>query len=129
MTENILEHIAFECQQDPAEVRLANILPTNKMYTLLPQFLKSTEYYERRKDVERYNKENRWVKKGLGISLMQFPANSTFINVYPVTLTVYHTDGTVCISHGGIEIGQGNSYKIIDKNRVVFILKTGFNRH
>jgi len=105
MMENIIEHVAFEIQKDPAEVRLANISKKSKMATVLPEFLKSREYYERRKEIETFNTTNRWKKRGLGLSVMNFPV--IYIGQFPATVTIYHVDGTVVVTHGGIEMGQG----------------------
>ncbi|KAH8327482.1 hypothetical protein KR074_006691, partial [Drosophila pseudoananassae] len=111
MTENALEHIAFTCQLDPADVRLVNLRPGNKMVTLLPRFLASTEYRKRRSQINLFNAKNRWRKRGIGLALMEFPLNTTFSYSYPTTVAIYHEDGSVVISHGGIEIGQGINTK------------------
>lgn len=105
MIENILEHIAFEANIDPADARLINIIPGNKMQELLPRFLKTTEYKKRRLEIDDFNGKNRWLKKGLGLAIMEYPI--FFFGQYPATVAIYHTDGSVVISHGGIEMGQG----------------------
>ncbi|KAM8703649.1 hypothetical protein ACLKA7_008301 [Drosophila subpalustris] len=111
MTETALEHIAFACKLDPADVRLVNLRPGNKMVQLLPRFLASTEYRKRRVEINLFNAQNRWRKRGLGLSLMEFPLNVSIALCYPATVSIYHADGSVVISHGGIEIGQGLNTK------------------
>jgi len=111
MTETALEHIAFTLQLDPADVRLVNLQQGNKMVQLLPKFLASTEYRKRREQINVFNMQNRWRKRGLGLALMSFPLNTTVAFNYPVTVAIYHEDGSVVISHGGIEIGQGVNTK------------------
>uniref|UniRef100_A0A6P4FPG3 Xanthine dehydrogenase-like n=1 Tax=Drosophila rhopaloa TaxID=1041015 RepID=A0A6P4FPG3_DRORH len=111
MTETALEHIAFSCQLDPADVRLVNLLPGSKMVQMLPKFLESTEYRKRRDQVNLFNAQNRWRKRGLGLALMNFTLNTTIAFNYPATVAIYHEDGSVVISHGGIEIGQGVNTK------------------
>ncbi|KAH8382927.1 hypothetical protein KR009_005850 [Drosophila setifemur] len=111
MTETAIEHMAFACQLDPADVRLVNLQPDSKMVKLLPRFLASTEYRKRRDQVNLFNAQNRWRKRGLGLSLMNFPLNTTIGYTYPATVAIYHEDGSVVISHGGIEIGQGINTK------------------
>ncbi|XP_016926106.4 uncharacterized protein [Drosophila suzukii] len=111
MTETALEHIAFTLQLDPADVRLVNLQQGNKMVQLLPKFLTSTEYRKRREQINVFNMQNRWRKRGLGLALMSFPLNTTVAFNYPVTVAIYHEDGSVVISHGGIEIGQGVNTK------------------
>ncbi|XP_034664119.1 xanthine dehydrogenase-like [Drosophila subobscura] len=110
MMENIIEHVAFEVQRDPADVRLANISKKTKMATLLPEFLQSREYYARRKEIGAHNANNRWTKRGLGLSVMNFPV--IYIGQFPATVAIYHVDGTVVVTHGGIEMGQGMNTKI-----------------
>ncbi|XP_036322912.1 indole-3-acetaldehyde oxidase-like [Rhagoletis pomonella] len=110
MMENIIEHMAFEANIDPADARLVNIKQGNKMGELLPRFIKSTEYRERRKEVAQFNEKNRWKKRGLGLAIMEFPIN--LVGQYAATVAIYHGDGTVVIAHGGIEMGQGMNTKI-----------------
>jgi len=106
-----MEHIAFTCELDPADVRLVNLHPESKMVHLLPKFLQSTEYRKRREEVDKFNDQNRWRKRGLGLVLMNFALNTTIAFTYPATVAIYHEDGSVVISHGGIEIGQGVNTK------------------
>lgn len=105
MIENIMEHIAFEANMDPADVRLINLKPGNKMNELLPRFLKSIEYRKRRQEIDSFNEKNRWLKRGLGLAIIDYPLE--YFGQYPATVSIYHTDGSVVISHGGIEMGQG----------------------
>ncbi|XP_067618626.1 uncharacterized protein [Eurosta solidaginis] len=110
MIENILEHIAFEANIDPADARLTNLKAGNKMEELLPRFLEKTEYRERRREIDAFNEKNRWIKRGLGLAIMEYPV--FLFGQYPATVSIYHVDGTVVISHGGIEMGQGMNTKI-----------------
>ncbi|XP_075150301.1 uncharacterized protein LOC142224413 [Haematobia irritans] len=112
MVENIMEHIAFAGKLDPADVRMANIKDGNRLRELLPQFLKTTEYKARRLEIDQFNLNNRWLKKGLGLAIMDFPFwfFPTF-GTFPATVSVYHADGSVVISHGGVEMGQGINTK------------------
>ncbi|XP_070138167.1 uncharacterized protein [Drosophila bipectinata] len=110
MMENIVEHVAFEVQKDPAEVRLLNIAAGNKMTDLLPQFLQSREYYKRKQQIETHNSKNRWTKRGLGLAVMDYPI--FYFGQYPATVAIYHVDGTVVVTHGGIEMGQGMNTKV-----------------
>ncbi|KMZ03365.1 abscisic-aldehyde oxidase [Drosophila simulans] len=110
MIENIIEHVAFEVQKDPAEVRLANIAAGNKISELLPEFLESREYAQRKKEIESHNAKNRWTKRGLGLAVMDYPI--FYFGQYPATVAIYHVDGTVVVTHGGIEMGQGMNTKV-----------------
>lgn len=109
MIENIMEHIAYETQQDPVDVRYKNLKPGIKMETLLPDFLKLTEYKARKKEIIDFNRKNRWRKRGLGLAVMQYPIH--YFGIQPATVTIYQGDGSVSVSHGGIEMGQGINTK------------------
>ncbi|XP_022211869.2 xanthine dehydrogenase [Drosophila obscura] len=111
MTETALEHIAFSLQLDPADVRLVNLRSGSKMVQLLPRFLATTDYRKRREQINLFNAQNRWRKRGLGLALMEFPLNTTVGFTYPTTVAIYHEDGSVVVTHGGIEIGQGINTK------------------
>ncbi|XP_045474437.1 xanthine dehydrogenase [Harmonia axyridis] len=70
--------------------------------------LDSSNYHSRRKDVDLFNKRNRYKKRGLSIVPTKFGIafTATFLNQGGALVLVY-TDGSVLISHGGTEMGQG----------------------
>ncbi|CAD7078516.1 unnamed protein product [Hermetia illucens] len=109
MTENVMEHIARVVKMDPVDVRLNNIPDGSDMKKLLPDFIKQTDYRQRRKNIDVFNGENRWRKRGIAISLMRYPI--IYIGQMSAAVAIYHYDGTVLISHGGIEMGQGVNTK------------------
>jgi len=55
--------------------------------------------------------ENRWKKKGLSVVPLKYGVPWNGQN-YGVNIAVYSQDGTVAISHGGIEVGQGINTKV-----------------
>lgn len=112
MTENLMEQISYEIERDPVQVRQNNLDRTYvEVADVLQTLLKDSEYYKRKEETEKFNSENRWKKRGLRVSIMNWPA-ATLID-YHVLLSVYHGDGTVIVTHGGIEIGQGINTKVI----------------
>ncbi|XP_053662319.1 uncharacterized protein LOC128711466 [Anopheles marshallii] len=110
MVENIMEHIAHRTGLDPIDVRMANISRENKMHTLLPRFRRQVEYDERKRQIEHFNEENRWRKRGLAVIPMQYPLELN--SMKNAVVSVYTDDGTVSITHGGIEMGQGVNTKV-----------------
>lgn len=100
MTENILEHIAHVVKKDPIQVRLANMPSDSKLKEMLPVFLKDIDYEERKQDIENYNKANRWNKRGISVVPMRYPMG--YYGTMHALVTIYHADGTVAITHGGI---------------------------
>lgn len=111
MMENIIDHIAVETKLDPVDVRYVNLASGNKMREILPKFVQNVDYRIRQLEIKKFNASNRWRKKGLSVSVMEYPI-FYFDMMYPVTLSVYHTDGSVLISHGIIEMGQGLNTKL-----------------
>ncbi|KAI5643278.1 molybdopterin-binding domain of aldehyde dehydrogenase domain-containing protein [Phthorimaea operculella] len=109
--EILMERISYEMSLDPLEVRLRNVDETK--YTdvrSMAENLKSTaKYNERRAAVNKFNEENRWKKRGLRFSISRWStAGVQYLNI---NVSVYHGDGTVAITHCGIEMGQGVNTK------------------
>ncbi|XP_053686622.1 xanthine dehydrogenase/oxidase-like [Sabethes cyaneus] len=108
--ENIMEHVAFATGLDPLEVRMANMPKDMKMLEMLPQFRANVEFDARRKEIDQFNMEHRWRKRGIAIVPMRYPQG--YFGSLHAIVSVYHDDGTVSISHGGIEMGQGMNTKV-----------------
>ncbi|XP_062550714.1 uncharacterized protein LOC134215573 [Armigeres subalbatus] len=110
MVENIMEHIAHVTRKDPLEVRMLNISKQNKMYELLPHFRKDVDFDDRRKTVDMFNIQNRWRKRGIAIIPMEYPLE--YSGTLNALVSIYHMDGSVAITHGAIEMGQGVNTKV-----------------
>ncbi len=74
----------------------------------------SSDYDNRRSDVAAFNARNRHQKRGLAITPVKFGISftATFYNQAGAVVLVYR-DGTVQVNHGGTEMGQGLSTKIL----------------
>ncbi|XP_001688833.2 uncharacterized protein LOC5667145 [Anopheles gambiae] len=105
MIESIIEHIAFVTRSDPLAVRLQNMPNDSPMKPLLQTFLADIEYDRRNGEIAQFNLENRWRKRGIAIVPMEYPVG--YFGTLHALVSIYHTDGTVAITHGGIEMGQG----------------------
>ncbi|XP_037034825.1 indole-3-acetaldehyde oxidase-like isoform X2 [Bradysia coprophila] len=110
MIENIMEHIAKEVGKDSISVRLANMGDDSNIKTMMPDFLKDVDFAERQKEVDEFNKNNRWRKRGIAVVPIKYPQE--YFGAYQAFVTIYQFDGTVAISHGGIEMGQGINTKV-----------------
>jgi len=68
---------------------------------------------ERQAAVEAFNDGNKWKKRGIAVSPMKYPISWNFLMKYNVLLSVNGIDGSIQVSHGGIESGQGLDTKLI----------------
>ncbi|XP_067420930.1 xanthine dehydrogenase/oxidase isoform X2 [Emydura macquarii macquarii] len=76
--------------------------------------LVSSEYYARKTLIDEFNRQNRWRKRGIAIIPTKFGISFTlsFLNQAGALVHVY-TDGSVLLTHGGTEMGQGLHTKMI----------------
>ena len=125
--ENIIERIAFHLKKDPAEIRLANfygldernitpyqqLVDNNRLKVIWDQLIVSSDYFKRREKVKAFNTKNKYTKRGLAISPVQFGVSFTtsFLNQAGALVNIYK-DGSVLVNHGGTEMGQGLHTKI-----------------
>ncbi|KAL0109815.1 hypothetical protein PUN28_013466 [Cardiocondyla obscurior] len=112
MIEHIMEHIAKVTKRDSLKVRLANMNDVDKaaIETMIQELSKSADYDLRKRDVDTFNNENRWKKKGIAMIPMKYPFQN--FGQFNAMVSVCARDGTVCVTHGGIECGQGVNTKV-----------------
>ena len=120
LTETVIEHLASACGLDAAVLRERNLysegdkthygqaLQVFQVPKLWAQINTSADVQQRKAAVAAFNAANRWKKRGLSLIPTKFGINFTakFMNQGGALVHVY-TDGTVLISHGGTEMGQG----------------------
>ncbi|XP_014254822.1 xanthine dehydrogenase-like [Cimex lectularius] len=110
LIETIMEHIANVVEKDPVSVRLANMdKEDNPIPQLIEDIKKASHYDERVKEVEQFNKDNRWKKRGISLVPMNYPFD--YWGAFYGMVSIFGMDGTVSISHGAIEMGQGVNTK------------------
>ncbi len=129
IVEDIIERIAHKLSMDPMEVRRANItragdllhhgsstVPDDNILRCFEECLAMSNYAEERKAIVAFNADprNAHVRRGIAIlptkfaPCVPFPLfnqGSAFVRIYK--------DGTVLLSHGGIEMGQGLHTKML----------------
>lgn len=110
LIENIIEHIAFATQRDPVKVRLANLNNGTRFPDMLRSFVREIEYDRRQQEILAFNNANRWKKRGMAVAPMRYHLN--YGGCFAALVSIYHKDGTVSVSHGGIEMGQGLNTKV-----------------
>ncbi|MCK4664136.1 MAG: xanthine dehydrogenase molybdopterin binding subunit [Bacteroidales bacterium] len=120
--ETIIDIIARKLNKDAAEIRYKNFfginernitpygqkVENNRLYLIWDQLIKSSDYFNRRKQIEEYNNKNEFTKKGIAITPLKFGISFTtaFLNQAGALVNIYK-DGTVLANHGGTEMGQG----------------------
>ncbi|KAI0218685.1 hypothetical protein L0F63_004443 [Massospora cicadina] len=126
VTEMMIAHAAAQLGLDPTQVREQNFykegqLTPFKMRILdwnIPEMwgaaLASSRFSLRAQETERFNAANIWRKRGIAAIPTKFGISfgQRFLNQAGATVLIY-TDGSVLLSHGGVEIGQGLHTKMV----------------
>lgn len=118
--ESMIEHVAKYLKADPLAIRQINLykkgdvtpvgqpLPYFNVDQLIDQIKDSSDYLNRVNQVNDFNKNNRWKKKGLSLTPIKWGIGWTG-GYYGCFISIYSSDGSVALSHGGVEIGQGKN--------------------
>ena len=125
--ERVMDAIAWATGVDPLDVRKRNLygdgdrdltpygmhVTDNVLPELIESLERSSEYRTRRKAVTAFNKDSRFLKRGLALTPVKFGISFTnvMLNQAGALVHVYH-DGTVHLNHGGTEMGQGLFTKV-----------------
>lgn len=123
--ETVMDRMARRLGLDAVEVRARNAYREGQetpygqkvhepCHSELLGRLKKNFYYTRHcKDIAKFNVSNRWRKKGVAVVPVKFGVSftSAFLNQASALVWVYG-DGTVSLSHGGIEMGQEVNTKV-----------------
>ena len=126
--ENIVDNVAKYLRKDSAEVRKLNFYQKNKKNTthygmkikdnvineIFNKLTKSSDYKKRRLKIKKFNLKNKYLKKGIAITPVKFGISftTTHLNQAGALVHIYYTDGSVHVSTGAIEMGQGTYTKI-----------------
>lgn len=125
ITENWIQRVAVEVGKSPEEIREINFQGEGSILhygqqlqhcTLLPlwnELKLSCNFFNARKEVDNFNLNNRWKKRGVAMVPTKFGISFTLklMNQAGALVHVY-TDGTVLVTHGGVEMGQGLHTKV-----------------
>ena len=129
IVEDWIEKIATKLGLEPEEVRRRNFYQEN-MVTHYNQKLinctldkcwteceKLSTFAQLKQEAEEFNMKNRWKKRGVSMIPVKFGIAFTgvHLNQNGALVNVY-TDGSVLLSHGGTEMGQGLHTKMIQVN-------------
>jgi xanthine dehydrogenase large subunit len=126
--ETAIDRIARFLHKEPAEIRFKNfykhdnsyhtpygqVVENNRLYLMYDRIIQSSDYFNRKKEIENFNKKNEFYKRGIALTPVKFGISFTtsFLNQAGALVNIY-TDGTVLVNHGGTEMGQGLHTKIL----------------
>ncbi|XP_040331733.1 aldehyde oxidase 2 [Herpailurus yagouaroundi] len=126
ITESCITAVAAKCGLLPEEIREKNMYKTidKTIYkqafspeTLIRcwnECLDKSSFHSRRIQVEEFNKKNYWKKKGIAIIPMKFSVGFAATSYHQAAALVHiYTDGSVLVTHGGNELGQGIHTKML----------------
>jgi len=125
--ENIIEEIAHHLKRDPLEIRMKNcygiddrnvtpygqVVRNNLLPKLFDEIARRAEYAKRKKAVADFNARSATHLRGLACTAVKFGIsfNTKFLNQANALVNIY-LDGSVQVSTGATEMGQGVNTKI-----------------
>lgn len=125
--ENIVQRIAEHLRLDAYDVRMRNVfgvdernvtpygqvLDRNHLPEIMSTLAATSQYKPRLKEISQQNVDDRMWLRGIAMTPVKFGISFTskFLNQANALVNVY-TDGTIQVSTGGTEMGQGLNTKI-----------------
>ncbi|MGI6856607.1 xanthine dehydrogenase molybdopterin binding subunit [Mesorhizobium sp. 1B3] len=125
--ERVIDEVAFATGKDPLEIRKRNFYGTgdrnvtpyhqtvedNIIHRIVAELEESSDYARRRRQIQSFNNNSRFIKRGLALTPVKFGISftATHFNQAGALVHVY-TDGSVHLNHGGTEMGQGLYVKV-----------------
>ncbi|XP_076033762.1 xanthine dehydrogenase rosy [Oratosquilla oratoria] len=123
--EDMMARIAATLDLSPLQVRERNMYKTgdlthfNQELTSFTgrrcwdQVLSQSNYHTRRQSVDQFNKSNTYRKRGLAVVPTKFGISFTVLHLNQAgALVLVYRDGSVLLTHGGTEMGQGLHIKM-----------------
>jgi len=125
--EYLIDNIARELGKDPLEVRKRNFygkgernttpfgqtVEDNVIHELVAELEAESGYQWRRQAVRAFNAQSPVLKKGIYLTPVKFGISFNVVHYNQAGALVHvYTDGSVLVSHGGTEMGQGLNTKV-----------------
>jgi xanthine dehydrogenase large subunit len=124
--ERIIDAIALHLGVDPLIVRQRNFYGPGRDISpyhmqiedfvadqLVEQLRQSSDYEARSRAIDAFNRSHPYLKRGIALTPVKFGISftTTFLNQAGALIHLY-TDGSIHLSHGGTEMGQGLMIKV-----------------
>jgi xanthine dehydrogenase large subunit len=125
--EAVMDDIARHLGLDPLAVRRRNfygktdrnvtpyhmVVEDNVIPELVAELARTSDYAKRRREIDAFNRTSEWIKRGLALTPIKFGISFTLTHMNQAGALVHvYTDGSVQLSHGGTEMGQGLYVKV-----------------
>lgn len=126
VAEAYMTHLASALKMSPEELRIRNtyafegekthfrqLMEKCPLQRMWHELYESCDFAKRNAEIQEFNRQNRWRKRGIAQLPTKFGISFTakFMNQAGALVHIY-TDGTVLLTHGGTEMGQGLHTKI-----------------
>jgi len=127
VVEALMDDIAARLGLDPLEVRRRNLYgPTTGLVTpygqeveepltdrVLSELLSFSDYERRKAEIEAHNATNPILRRGVALTPLKFGLSFNLMSLNQAGALVHvYPDGSVFLSHGGTEMGQGLHTKV-----------------
>jgi xanthine dehydrogenase/oxidase len=124
--ETVIEHVAAYLREDPSIIRHRNLLQEGDrnhhdqvmehwhVPRIVDELTVSSDFQKRREQVNEFNKTHPFQKRGICLLPAKFGIGYVirFLNQAGALVHIYR-DGSVILTHGGVEMGQGLHIKMI----------------
>ncbi|KAG5876925.1 hypothetical protein JTB14_007388 [Gonioctena quinquepunctata] len=124
--ECIAQHVADYLKMDPFIISEKNLykegdvthynqkLTDSTLERCWKECIETSQYYHKKESVKKFNRENRYKKRGISVIPTKYGISYSeiFLNQAGALVLIYR-DGSVLITHGGTEMGQGLHTKMI----------------
>ncbi|XP_078536307.1 aldehyde oxidase-like isoform X2 [Lissotriton helveticus] len=126
VTETWIDAVATKSGLPPEKIREMNLykgidrthykqeIDARNLVKCWNECMQKSAYHSRREAAVEFNRQNFWKKRGLSIIPMKFPIGSMKKSFgQAAALVNIYLDGSVLVTHGGVEMGQGLHTKIM----------------
>ncbi len=125
--EYLIDNIARELGKDPLDVRKINFygkgerdttpygqkVEDNVIHELVGELEQTSDYRKRREALRTFNATSPVLRKGIAITPVKFGISFNVVHYNQAGALVHvYIDGSVLVSHGGTEMGQGLNTKV-----------------
>jgi xanthine dehydrogenase large subunit len=127
--ERFIEEIAYAVGKDPLDVRKLNFygqpgsertltpyhqeVEDNIIARIVEELEETTEYRARRNAIIAFNRDSRYIRKGIALTPVKFGISFTMTAFNQAGALVHiYQDGSIHLNHGGTEMGQGLYTKV-----------------